>query len=104
MLLAKEDLERLTESLIKKVVASGNDQMTMSESSASFAGGFTIEARPFKDNGNLKRSTGEVLKTTAMEMREMSEVLRELSTLIGSVVTEKRNLSQQLADERDFRA
>ncbi len=83
----------MTESLIKKVVACGNDQMTMSDSSASYTGGFTIEARPMKENGNMKRSTGEVLKSTAMEMREMSEVLRELSTLIGSVVAEKRNLS-----------
>ena len=60
-------------------------------------GGFTIENRPLsKDNppggGGSKRTTGEVLKATVMEMREMSEVLRELGTLIGQVVTDKGSL------------
>lgn len=85
VMLAKEELERLTEQLIKKVVmgsGGGMDQMmSMSDSSASFAGGFTIESRPLKEN--VKRTTGEVLKTTARDMRDMTEVLRELGNLIG---------------------
>jgi hypothetical protein len=55
--------------------------MSMTDSSASFAGGFTIESRPLKEN--VKRTTGEVLKTTARDMRDMTEVLRELGNLIG---------------------
>ncbi len=55
--------------------------MSMSDSSASFAGGFTIESRPLKEHA--KRTTGEVLKTTARDMRDMTEVLRELGNLIG---------------------
>ena len=55
--------------------------MTMSDSSASFAGGFTIESRSLKEN--VKRTTGEVLKTTARDMRDMTEVLQELGNLIG---------------------
>jgi hypothetical protein len=58
-------------------------------SNASFAaGGFTIENRPMMGSregyqSNLKRGTGEVLKSTVMEMREMSEVMKELGNLIG---------------------
>jgi hypothetical protein len=96
VMLAKEELERLTEQLIKKVVmgSGGNaDQMmSMSDSSASFAGGFTIESRPLKEN--VKRTTGEVLKTTARDMREMTEVLRELGNLIGQVLSDKRTITQ----------
>ena len=97
VMLAKEELERLTEQLIKKVVmGSGggpdNQMMTMSDSSASFAGGFTIESRPLKDQ--VKRTTGEVLKTTARDLRDMTEVLRELGSLIGQVLSDKRAISQ----------
>lgn len=96
VMLAKEELERLTEQLIKKVVmgsgGSADQMMSMSDSSASFAGGFTIESRPLKEN--VKRTTGEVLKTTARDMREMTEVLRELGNLIGQVLSDKRTITQ----------
>ena len=55
--------------------------MTMTDSSVSFVGGFTIESRSLKEN--VKRTTGEVLKTTARDMRDMTEVLQELGNLIG---------------------
>ena len=97
VMLAKEELERLTEQLIKKVVMGSvggpdNQMMTMSDSSASFTGGFTIESRPLKDH--VKRTTGEVLKTTARDLRDMTEVLRELGSLIGQVLSDKRTISQ----------
>lgn len=78
LLLAKEELEKLTEQLIKKVVI--NNETTFNQSEASFTGGFTIESRPMKDH--QKRTTSDVLKLTAFEMREMSEVLKELSNLL----------------------
>ena len=84
--------------MIKKFV----DQNTMSDSNASFAGAFTIENRNTKDN-HYKRTTGDVLKTTVREMREMSEVLRELTGLIVNQVNEKKSLLQALTDEREFR-
>ena len=87
VLLAKEDLEKLTEQLIKKVVIN-ND--TLNQSEASFTGAFTLESRQLKPD--QKRTTSEVLKLTAFELREMSEVLRELSTLLTQIVTDKRNI------------
>jgi len=80
-------LEKLTEQLIKKVVIN-ND--TLNQSEASFTGAFTLESRQLKPD--QKRTTSEVLKLTAFELREMSEVLRELSTLLTQIVTDKRNI------------
>jgi hypothetical protein len=81
LLLAKEDLERLTENLIKKVVMNDPANDTMS-TSFNNAHGFTIESnRPKEVTG--KKTSSEVLKGTTHDMREMSEVLRELSNLVG---------------------
>ena len=79
------------------MVVNHKGEATLSESNTSFSvGGFTIENRPLsKENAvnGPKRTTGEVLKGTIMEMREMSEVLRELGTLVGQLVSDKGSIA-----------
>jgi hypothetical protein len=75
LILAKEELEKLTESIIKKVV----NNSTLDESSMTMAGAFTIESR-------TKKASSEVVKGAINDMREMSEVMRELTSLIVGVL------------------
>jgi len=45
-----------------------------------------------------------VLRSTILDLREMSEVLKELTHLIIGILTEKALIDQRLAEERELKA
>lgn len=45
-----------------------------------------------------------MLRSTILDLREMSEVLKELTHLIIGILTEKALIDQRLAEERELKA
>lgn len=112
LLLAKEDLERLTEALVTRVVGNGSNNAggcrTTERSMAAGAYSIMETGESLQVNNSSaqtqKRSNQEVLRSTILDLREMSEVLKELTHLIIGILTEKALIDQRLAEERELKA
>jgi hypothetical protein len=92
---AKEELERQTEHLIKKVVAAASPNESIS------LGHVSLEQSMIKRSLAKSNSTGAptstVIKQGLIDMREMGEVVKELTQLVGNMLAEKAALAQALA-------
>lgn len=50
-----------------------------------------------------KKATSEVLRQSVVDMREMGEVVKELTQLVGNIMSERVLVGQQLQNEREMR-
>lgn len=101
LLLAKEDLERLIESLIRKVLASCSplEASSLQHSSSELLGGSRRT-----NNSQKKKTSAEVLRGVQLDLKEMGEVCRELTSLVAGILLERQALTRQVEEERELRS
>lgn len=89
----KETIERQTESLIKKVL--DKEESDTREGAMSPTGTTQLE---FGD-----RTVKEVMVAFNSEMKELSDIINELTALIVQMLSEKKQVKAQLVKELDLR-
>ena len=98
-ILVKDEIEKQLECLVKRVLEKGDES---GEIGGLFSHGQSTLAK-FKE-GFSNRKLQDIIRNEISEMKELGDVVKDLSSLILQTVTDKRQMKASLDAELELRA
>ncbi len=99
LILVKDDIEKQLEQLVKKVLEKEDES---GELGGLFGNGQSTLSK-FKE-GFSNRKIQDIIRNEISELKELGDVVRDLSSLIVQTVSDKRQMKASLSAELELRA